>query len=475
MLSTQALYKAIALAEQFDAKGVIVTPLGGSPLHHLVESSNISSDMAFKGEGGQVTLDIFRIEQAANSKEGIFDSSRHNYAMADFVKLGATAVQNALYTARNLVAPRIHELLELITLRLGNAPVSELSKLKISEDEDCPAVYGPNLRKLVDQYANYHNAEPTLSIDGPELGTEDILKYLETGIASIDQDLLPWAAALPESVLQYAYRSFFTIRNTKDSRSFFGRIDKSVVNMVLVYCLARHFLENDVVFEGMSLSLKDYRTNLTAIMAQTAHLLSIQMENNDAAIKNGNMIRSMAGGEIRVFPPVYREWLKQGGNTDVLYGMAISGEMAFTVDALTDKADKYIAAWNRYSSLVTARDSMTRMNFLREQLVMSYESVISKPDADGNVPSQNVIKQEMDAFRAVLRTMTVADADDLHLMCLKLVCRSSFADTPAETILTRMDEEGKKNPKLSPREAGAVAVLEYISSWVASLLVVGGK
>jgi hypothetical protein len=472
MLSTQAIFKSIALAEQFDAAGVVVKPLGGSPLHHLVESSNITSDMAFKGEDGKVTLDIFRIEQAANAKEGIFDSSRHNYAMADFVNLSASAVQKALYVTRNIVAPRVSELLELVTLRLGNAPVSELSKLQITEEADCPAIYGPNLRRMVDKYANYHNAEPALSIDGPDLGTDEILKYVETGIASIDADLLPWAAALPEATLQSIYRNFFTIKNGKDTRGFFGRIDKSVVNMVLVYCIANHLLENDVVLEGVSLGLKEYRGSLMGLMAQAAHLLSIQMENNDAAIKNGNMVRSVIGNEIRVFPPVYREWLKQGGNTDILYGMAVSDELAFTVDAITDKADKYAAAWNRYSSLITARDSVARMNFLREQLVLAYESIISKPNTDGEVLSANAIKQEMDAFREVLRGMNAQDADDLHQMCLKLVCRGSFPQSPAEFILTRMDEEAKRNPKLSPREAGAVAVLEYIASWVAALLVV---
>jgi hypothetical protein len=474
MLSTQAIYKAIALAEQFDASGVMVVPLGGSPLHHMVESSNITADMAFKNEDGGVLFDFYRMEQAANAKEGILDRSRHDYACGDFIKLAAGSVQKALYVTRNIVAPRIHELLDLITLRLGNAPVSELSKLQITEEADCPAIYGPNLRGMVDKFANYHNGEPALSIDGPELGTDEILKYIETGIASVDADLLPWAAALPEATLQNVYRSFFTIRNGQDTRSYFGRIDKSVVNMVLVYCIATHLLENDVVLEGVSLGLKEYRAALMGLQAQSAHLLSIQMENNDSAIKNGNMVRSIVGSDIRVFPPVYREWLKQGGNTDVLYGMAVSGELAFTVDAITDKADQYVAAWNRYSSLVTARDSMARMNFLREQLVMAYESILAKPDADGVVAGAVAIKQELDAFRDVLRTMTAQDTDDLHQLCLKLVCRASFPASPAEFILTRMDEEAKRNPKLSPREAGAVAVLEYISSWVASLLVVKG-
>jgi len=470
MLSTSAIYKAIALADQFDARNIILKPLGGSPLHHVIEACSIKPEMASKNEGGTVDIDFFRIDQAANAKEGVFDRSRHDYAMADFVNLGAETVRRQLNVARNLVAPRVRSLLELTTMRLANAPVSDLSKLRISEEEDCPAIYGPNLRKLVDQYANYHNAEPALSITGSELGTADILKYLETGISSIDEDLIPWAASQPESVLQDAYRSFFTILNGRDGRGYYGRINKSVVKMVLVYCIARHLLENDIVLDGVTQGLKEYRAALTAIMAQSAHLLTIEMEKNDSAIQNGSLVRSITGTEIRVFPPVYREWLKNGGNTDVLYGMANSGEPKFTVDAISENADKYMKSWNNYASLVTARDSLSRMNFLREQLILSYESIIAAPNEEGVMPDPIAVQNEMNDFRAVLRTMSSIDAEDLELMCLKLVCRASFAETPAEMILTKMDEETKKNPKLSPREAGALAVIWYVAAWVSSLI-----
>lgn len=471
MLSSSAIYKAIALTDQFDARGIVLKPLGGSPLHHVVEACAIKPEMATKNDGGTVDIDFFGLEQSANAKEGVFDRSRHDYAMADFTNLGAETVRKALYVARNLVAPRINSLLELVTMRLANAPVSDLSKLRISEEEDCPAIYGPNLRKLVDQYANYHNGEPALSITGPELGTGDILKYLETGIASIDDELIPWAAALPEATLQDAYRSFFTKLNGRDGRSYYGRIDMSVVKMVLVYCIARHLVENDIVLEGVSTGLKEYRSALTALMAQSAHLLTIQMEKNDSSIKNGNMVRSITGTEIRVFPPVYREWLKNGGNTDVLYGMATSGDKKFTIAAISENADKYIKAWNSYASLITARDSISRMSFLREQLALSYESIISAANEEGVLPNAEDVRAEMDCFRDVLRTMTPDDADNLHLMCLKLVCRASFCQTPSEMILIKMDEEVKKNPKLSPREAGALAVIWYISAWISSLIV----
>jgi hypothetical protein len=471
-LSTNAIYSAIGLAEQFDARGIALVPVAGSPLHHLVASTFATPDMACQLESGEVSIDFFRLEQSANAKDATFDRSRHDYAMDDFIAQASGAVQNVLYVTRNKVSPRIAELLELVTMRLSNAPVSELSRVRITEDDDCPAVYGPALRKLVDQFANYPNdAEPRLAINGPDLATAEILKLLETGVASIDEELIAWAAAQPEYVLQDAYKNFFTTKNgSRDVRGFYGRMNNSVVTMVLVYCIARNLIENDQVLEGVSLDLKEYREVLKGIMSQSAHMLSIQMEKNDAAIRNGNMVKSIAASEVRVFPPVYREWLAKGGNTDVLYGMAISGNQKFTVDAITANQAEYLQAWRGYSSMITSRDSVARLNFLKDQLVLSYESILNKPNEDGVSADAHAVKAEMDVFRSILRGMTATDADDLHGLCLKLVCRTSFANSPAEMFLSKMDEEAKRNPGLSAREAGALATLWYISSWVAALI-----
>ena len=471
MLSTSAIFSAINLAEQFDAKNIVLQPLAGSPLHHLVESNYITSDMACKLENGDVSIDFFRIEQSANAKEGSFNCSRHDAAMLDFTNVSKESVQIALNATRTIVAPRIADLLDLVTMRLTSAPVSELSRIKISEDEDCPALYIPAMRKLVDAYANYPNGEPRLGINGPELGTADILKLVQTGVASIDAELTPWAVSLPEYQLRNAYESFFTLRNGGDRRGFFDRIDKSAATMVLVYCIARTLAEDDVVLEGVTMDLKAYRDLLNSIMAQSAHMLSIQMEKNDVAIKNGNMVRSVTPFEIRVFPPIYRAWLEEGGDNDVLYGMAVSGKQKFTVDSITaDQAD-YLKSWRSYSTLISSRDSSTKFTFLKEQLCLAYENILGKPADDGSTMSAHGIKSEMDVFKGILKTMNISDSDDLHSMCQRLVCRTSFPDTPAEVILTKMDEEAKRNPSLLPREAAALATLWYISAWVASLIV----
>lgn len=471
MLSNQSIFAAAALAEQYDAENIVLAPLAGWPLHHLVAASNISPEMSQKCDDNTVYINTGCIEAATQAKTGVFDKSTHTYAMDDWIETGTKAVQAGLTIARTGAAPRIAELIELVTMRMSNAPVSDLTSVYITEEEDCPAVYGPAFRKLVDQFANYHNGEPLLNINGPDLSTPEILEMVQTGVASIDAELVPWAVGLNENVVQDVYRSFFTIKNGADQRGFYGRMDKSAIRMVLVYCIAKHLVDNDTVFEGSTGSLKVYRENLEAILAQAAHLLTIQMDKNDSAIKNGNMVRSVAGNEVRVFSPVYRAWLESGGDNDILFGMSVSGNQQFTVGAITDRTEEYLRAWRSYVGVATSRDSSQRFNYIRQQLTLSYESILNKPNEDGVVADPIAIKNEMDCFREHLRSITIAEIDDLNSVARKLVCRTSFADSPAELILTRMDEEGKRNPKLSPREAAALATLWYVASWVASQIV----
>lgn len=469
MLDTNTIMSTLPLAEQFDAKGVILRPLAGWPLHHLVEATNATPDMACVTELGEVVIDDVRLMNAANNKEANYDQSRHTYAMADFVDAGKRAVLGALNVARTQAAPRIVELLELVTMRMTNAPVSDLTKMKIEEEEDCSALYAPQMRKLVDQFANWQGDEPLITISGAMKDESEILALLDTGIGSIDDMVKPWAAGLDKYVLTDTFQMFFTLENQGDRRGFIERLSNDPTRMLLVFLIARHLLENDIVLEDVTIPLAQYKGTLTTYVAQTSFLLNVQMDRNEQALKNETIVRSVSFNTIKVFAPTYRKWLENGGDSDVLYGMAVAGGMpSFTLDAIIANSEKYLAAWRQFSAVATSRESVQRYNYLREQLILCYENIIARPTEEGEQPDPNAVKAEMDKFAQELNQVKVTEMEDLHAVCRRLVCRTAFYNTPSETLLERMDEEAKRNPKLSPREAGAMATLWYISKWVAS-------
>jgi hypothetical protein len=475
MLNTATIFAAMALAEQFDGKRQILVPIQGTPLHHLCAATNMTADMAIKLDDGQVTIDFTRLKNATALPEANYDKSRHDYAMADFADIGIKAVNSALMIARTKVSPQLGDMLDLLNMRLSNAPVNELNKFEIREEEDCPVLYGPALRKLTDQYNAYPGGTPVMTINAPDYEIADLVKMLATDVGSIDDGLLTWAATLDTYTLTGAWQKFFTFRagNIYEGVSFDGRMEKSPSNMLLVFCWARHMLENDVVPEGMTMPLASFRAKLEEYVGYAGRLLSYEQDRNDAAIKNRVLVRSVGFNRVNVYSPVYRAWLESGGDTDVLYGMAVSGnDLNFTVDTIEANAEKYKSAWKTHSRIVTATDSATRFNYLREQLVLVFESIINRPDEDGNQPDINQVKNFVEKFQLEMRDVNVGETQDLHCVCLKLLCRTLYSNTASEFLLSRMDEEAKRNPDIPPREAATVATLEYINYWIASQMMV---
>lgn len=473
MLSTNAIFGAFALVEQLDAANTVLVPVAGTPLFHMVAASNVTSSMAQKLENGEVSFDTYGIELAANNISTFADEaerraavpSRHDAVTVEFTKIGGRGVQNALTIARTGAAPRITELMDLVSMRLKSATPSDLTRVEIATDEECAALYNPAFQKLVSKYENAPNVSVAMNINAPNYSTEEVLALLETGIDSLDAEIIPWAA--DQSDLSFVWQGFFTISEQfSGNMSFLDRMRISPKFPLLVFLLAKHLLESDEIPDGMNISLKEYKATLLNYVEQAGKLLCMNLNMAEISVKNGVLVKAISGTSIQVNVPVYNTWLENGGDNDILFGMAISQKRAFTLDAITANADEYRAGWAKYVALVTSADSSRRFTFLLDQLFISYESILGKPDAEGAVKSAQDIASEMQVFRAELRQLNASDVEDLHRVCQRLVCRTSFSDTPAELILSKMDEVARQSPTLTPREAAALATLWYISAWV---------
>ncbi|MNY64696.1 hypothetical protein D3C86_2018430 [compost metagenome] len=60
--------------------------------------------------------------------------------------------------------------------------------------------------------------------------------------------------------------------------------------------------------------------------------------------------------------------------------------------------------------------------------------------------------------------------ESLFITLRKVVCNVMFPHTDALEILTTLDTVAKEHPTLDIREAGLLAMIEYIPNWVATLI-----
>lgn len=485
MLNSSTLAMSMPLAEQLDANGIALTAIPGTPLDHLIKACEVPSDATLSNsETGEYFVDFIRVADQANTVVPLFDKSRHDYVLGDIKIVGADAVRRVIGIIRNKAAPTIGELVELVNARLAAAPVSQLSSLEIATNESSAALYNPALSGLIEKYELMPPAEPTINTALPRIPAAEIMPLLETGIASLDTDVAQWIASVPPYELEAIWNDFFcalTPRNDEVERgSGFGTvtsvqtpfttlIDQNEVTRLVVFLIARHLLENEVVLDNTEMSLSSYNETLKTYVEQAGRLLNRQLEKNSASITNGVLVTAIKGNTIVVNTPVYNSWLANGGDNDILFGMVLSGRPTYNVATLDANREQYRDIWKQKVAILTSTESAQRFNFLREQLVLCYEDMLNREENEEGIKlNAREIFEYMKCFKDNLECISIQESQDLYNVCLKLVCRTRFSKIPAEQFLLKMDEIARTQPKLTAKEAATLAMLDYICDWVAS-------
>lgn len=486
MLAQSVITQVLPLAEQFDAKNYYLQPVAGSPLDYLVQATGVNPGMMLPldsnaadvtsntGEG--LVVDFTAIADASAAKEGMFDKSRHDMVLEDVKVAAARGVTDTLHIARNIVAPEVTELVELVAMRMQGVGVSDLTQVRIMPVEGDAVYYNPSLMKMLEKYELAPVVPTLLSANLPDISQAEVLEFLKTGVASLDEDVSVWAAEQGDNILS-VWRQFFcvrvndfgggvTIARRSDLESQLAYWKGSALT---VFLIARHLIEEDKLLDGTDMSLNEYRKTLQAYVEQAGRLLCRQIDANNIATKNNVLVKQITGNDIYVNAPVYNSWMANGGDNDVLLGMAISKDRNYTVDAIGSRAEQYRTEWRKHVALVTTRENGAKFNYVRQQMVLCYESMLAKPNAEG--VAMPVADQEriMKTFKGYLDGICARDLDDMYHLALTLICKTRYDDTHAYRFLCKMAEVAKQNPSLTPREAGTVATLWYITAWICDM------
>lgn len=480
MLAQSIITQVLPLAEQFDSKGHYLQPIGGTPLDYLVTATGVNPTMMLEVgqdiDKGGLIADFTAISEASAAKDGMFDKSRHDMVLDDVKKAAARGVSDTLHIARNIVAPEVTELVELVNMRLQGTGVSDLTKVRIMPVEGDAIYYNPALHRMLEKYELAPVVPTLLSANLPDVSTAEVLELIKTGVASVDEDVSVWAAQQGDQILS-VWRQFFCVRTDQ----FEGGITISrrsdlesqlaywKGSALTVFLIARHLLEEDKLLDGTDMSLTDYRKTLQAYVEQSGRLLCRQIDGNNVATKNGVLVKRIEGNDIHVNAPVYNSWMSNGGDNDVLLGMAVSSDRNYTADAIIAKSEQYRTEWRKHVALITTRESGARFNYVRQQLLLCYESMLAKPNAEGVTLPVSDQERIMKIFRGHLDCIVPRDLDDLYHLALTLICKTRYDDTHAYRFLSKMEEVAKLNPALTPREAGTVATLWYIGAWICDM------
>lgn len=481
MLREQSVGSVLTLAGKVSDTNTVVEALPGTPLSVLtglcynpvVDAANVSEQDRYPVDPGAI---MFRMIDASRTPD-LSNSIPHDVAMENIVSIAAKAVMGTHQLAKNVVNPMIKQVVDRVEADVKAADIAAVNLLNVVPDAFRPIWDSPVLEGIINRYNDTGIEEQQVARILQPMEKQAIMELLITGVGRFDKEVEAWVADFPEGFIVDVYNNFFCrttvseFGNQNFSNFFGAQCDRET--MLAIHLMARR-LEKDIP-EGVEMDLSDYRSYLIAVLSQSGRALCRVVEQRSKDAKMKLLVKKwpsispdqLGRSEemILVNPDIYNDWLQAGGSPEVLFG-------AFLLDrngdyqSLLNDADKYKDVWTRQANLMRARASTQRFNTVVMAIRMAITGLINKAGED-ELPVKD--RSTLHTILAgMVDTLTMRDLEDLWGTCQRLVCRTLFAHTDAERFLIAMDNVGRANPNMDPRDAGLLATVDTVVAWVAA-------
>jgi len=469
MFNQKAIEVAFTNAVHFDNNNCIIKAVEGSPLNLLAKQKIVNIPFGIKddqellghciGQGcyGLVSPDIDKVD-AQSIYEHVADS-----------------VRNHLKFARTVVSPEVVEFVESIKPFIDEISKDPILDMEIVASNAASILFEPEMISLLERHKDAAYEEPTLVFSHNTRTDEEVLELMKTGSVTLDNAVAEYVSKLQPGILQHIWETVFTNIAQPDGDQFksFQKLmnekDYAISRSLVTFLVSRKLLKDTP--EDANMPLSKYERTLDQYKEQSAISLLKQKYLKELAIKGGNLVSSIVkdhrvGTKIYVDSDVYRAWLSDGGDNDVLLGMACSGTNTFGVDKIKEKSDFFKKVWNNHVALSQTVIKNKKFVKVKEILKMEITRLVNNDEALTNTEKQF----QCDKAVEVINNLIMKDLDDIYSLCLKVICQSRYYKTDSQWILEKVDEIKKANPSLDMMQVATLVSIEYVSKWVASML-----
>jgi hypothetical protein len=471
MLSQEALKSALPLASVLDEAGVFLTPIPATPLEALVQTTR-SDEKFVINNGADMTPDLENIEYIANAKDPVLGFAPHDAALDDIVEVATRAVQGHILFAKSVVSPVVAELAETTAATIEQLQGSSLIGMEVEVWTAPAPLTNSSLESSVRKFGEVSPDSPVLNMRLPDVSMEELMKIMGTGGAGLDGDVQTWASTKGDAFFMNLWGDIFQQRqaalNDRISKTFRDYLEDrecGVDYALAIFLIARRLFEQPL--EGTEMDLRQHENGMVDFRNQAANRLCRAIDQLDNDKKRGMLVRAVVGRKTIVNGDVYRDWIENGGENEVLFGNLLGDTIGYTVAQISDRAQALKSLWSRHVALTQTVESNKKFSRTKEVLAKQFacQLVAATNEVDGVNLDKNAIQR---SFNDMLDQVREDELGDLYGLCLRLVCRSRFSHTDAERILSGIERIKKENPSIEVREAAAVSVIEYIAYWLCS-------
>lgn len=476
MLSTEAIDSVWALTDRCDANKFVIMPMPDTPLAALVVEAGASEGLNIVRPDGTYEPDVVAITTVANVVNQLQGVNCHEELKKKMGSEIGKAIQGHITMAKSVVAPAVEALALAVAEDLSNRTVSGLLGMEVITSISPDILRNANFGTMVSKYAEVPFDNPQLILNLPDQTHEELRELIKTGSATIDADVDSWLADVGDSFLAKVYQDAFQCKtegpDSIGGPSFRGLVSDRINgrnNAMAIFLLSNRLIEEPLT--GTEMNPNAYENLVSDFRSQAGAQLCRLIDSELQAEKNGQMVLNYTSNKITVIDSIYRKWMEDGGDNEVLFGNLRQQTPFLTVAEINEHAAALRSEWSSFCVITSMIEANKKYVNTKEALAENFRRLLNEAveDQDG---VEGGVESVMNKFNLLLDDVAESEMDCLYSLSLKLVCRSRFPNTDAEVILTNIETFKKQNPNVPIADVATVVYMKHIARWVASMFVV---
>ena len=476
-----ALY-SIPLATLAANKGLVISPVQGTPLAELVKINNDLLNASCSVHSLEATDNDLLNDFVNNVSECTVSETEnsHDNLMDAYIADISKAVSSHIGFAKNVVRPVIMEMVEEVQKSLGET-ILPSSLFKIEMSELPKPMQNAGFETSISKFSEKPFIAPVSQFYLDEISPQGILELMQTGSKEYDDCIKEWFVNKGDLFFMDIWNNLF--RDFKEGKpsqafNFTTALTVSVTNEIVDTALAIHLISRklyDEVPDNTKLTLSQFRD----LAAQYREASGIKL--NQEYIRYANILKNKTlvatidqdGKGCRVNGAVYRDWLKSGGSNEVLLGMLVGKQSLFTQSLINENKEQFLKDWNSFVLFSNTSEKNKSFNRFKDVLTLSFSKILCEmSDVEKeSIAGMTAYTQKVnEIFNSELLKLKTSDVNDVFTVCLSLICKARFYYTDAEKILTGINDAVKANPSIDIREAALLSSIEYIVDYISDQL-----
>lgn len=472
-----ALY-SVPLAVAVANKGMVVSPVPGTPLSELVKTTNdmmmaspqCSPDSTSSPEN-QLNSFVCDLEYLTTNKA---TASVHDDLLDGFIADISKAVTSHISFAKNVVRPVVIEMAETTIKAMGET-VSPTAGFNIEVVDLPKPMQNSGFETSIKKYDEKPFIAPERELRLGEMAPQNLLELMKIGSKEYDERVSEWFASKGDLFFMDIWNNLFRDFKVSKPSVVFNFMECFTKGECVIDCaLAVHLMTRklyDEIPENTGMSLSEFRN----LMAQYREASGVKL--NQEYLRYANVLKNKTlvvsynadGKGCCVNGAVYRDWLKDGASNEILLGLIVSGTMIYTQSLIDDVKEKAIKDWNNFSLFSLTAEKNKSFNKFKDVLALSFASTLNHITEEEKViiaTNSGYFDKVNQVLSEEIAKLTSKDMTDIYGVCMSLVCKSRYYYTDAEKILNGINEAVRVNPNIDIREAALLSSIEYVVDYI---------